>query len=181
MRRYPSTQTATSRLQAAALGYVGQTAAPATCWSTGDVGWLDDDGYLFLSGRRSHVFVTAFGRNLSPEWIETELTSEPAIAQAVVTGEAQPWNLALVAAAAGASDHDVQSAIVSANARLPDYARVAAWLRADESFSPTNGLATANGRIRRVAVLQYYARHVAARQAAGPDPRLHVNSQELSA
>jgi long-chain acyl-CoA synthetase len=44
----------------------------------------------------------------------------------------------------------------AANERLPDYAQVAAWLRADAPFTPQNGFATANGRARREALWQAY-------------------------
>ena len=53
-------------------------------------------------------------------------------------------------------DIALAAAVRAANERLPDYARVAVWLRADAPFSPANGLATANGRARRDAVWQRY-------------------------
>ncbi len=111
-------------------------------WATGDLGHLDDDGYLYLSGRIRQMFVTAFGRNVAPAWVERELTIEPAIAQAAVFGEARPFNVAVVVAR---DPGGVEAAIARANRRLPDYARVRKFVLADAPFSPANGLASAAG------------------------------------
>jgi hypothetical protein len=50
----------------------------------------------------------------------------------------------------------LEAQVLAANARLPDYARIARWLRADAPFTQHNGLATANGRLRREALWQAY-------------------------
>jgi long-subunit acyl-CoA synthetase (AMP-forming) len=124
--------------------------------ATGDLGRLDADDYLYVEGRRKHVLITSFGRNVSPEWPEAELLAGRAIAQAAVFGEARAQLCALVVPAPGASDEAVDAQVRAANARLPDYARIGAWLRADAPFTPQNGYATANGRARRDALWQAY-------------------------
>ena len=53
-------------------------------------------------------------------------------------------------------DAELQAAVERVNAGLPDYARVHRWLRADAPFSVSNGLATANGRLRRNALFNHY-------------------------
>ena len=121
-------------------------------WATGDVGYQDADGFLYITGRKKHMFITAFGRNVAPEWVERELTLEPAIAQAVIHGEVRPFNVAVLVA----RDSGVAAAVAAANARLPDYARVGAWIMADEPFSVANGLWTGTGRPRRAAILEQY-------------------------
>ena len=62
----------------------------------------------------------------------------------------------LVPALPAVPDLALEAAVRAANARLPDYARIAVWLRADVPFSAGNGLATANGRARRDAVWDRY-------------------------
>ena len=124
--------------------------------ATGDLGHLDADGFLYIDGRRKHVLITSFGRNVSPEWPEAELLAGGAIAQAAVFGEAQPRLCALLVPAPGAPESAVDAQVRAANARLPDYAQVGAWLRADAPFTPQNGFATANGRVRRDALWRAY-------------------------
>jgi long-chain acyl-CoA synthetase len=124
--------------------------------ATGDLGHLDADGFLYVEGRRKHVLITSFGRNVSPEWPEAELLAGRAIAQAAVFGEARAQLRALVVPAPDASPAAVDAQVRAANERLPDYARIGAWLRADAPFTPQNGFATANGRARREALWQAY-------------------------
>jgi len=139
------------------LGYLGEPAQPSEWWPTGDLGRLDRDGYLYLEGRRRNVFCTAFGRNVAPEWVERELTLEPAIAQAALFGEARPWNLAVIVPAPGADPVAVEAALERVNAGLPDYARAQEWLTAEAPFSLANGELTGTGRIRREAIWSHYA------------------------
>lgn len=156
------------------LGYVGEPAPPRGAWRTGDLGTLDADGFLRIDGRRRNVYITAFGRNVSPEWIESELTQHPLIAQAVVDGEARTRAAAIIAPRrADASDAELAAALAAVNAGLPDYARVHLWLRAAAPFEPANGLLTANGRVRRAAVLSRYA-DALERLHESPDSRGHA-------
>ena len=123
---------------------------------TGDLGHFDD-GFLVLHGRRKHQFITAYGRNVNPEWVEAELVQQGAIAQAWVHGEACPENLAvLVPRRADCSDVELEAAVAAANAGLPDYACAHRWLRAEAPFTLANGLLTANGRLRRAALAAHY-------------------------
>jgi long-subunit acyl-CoA synthetase (AMP-forming) len=137
-------------------GYVGQPAGDAMTWRTGDVGELDADGFLYLRGRRRNVFITAFGRNVAPEWVERELTLESPIFQAAVFGEARPFNVAVIAASEGATMAQVEAAVERVNRDLPDYARVSRWVHAATPFSPANGLLTGTGRVRRRQVYQHH-------------------------
>jgi long-subunit acyl-CoA synthetase (AMP-forming) len=146
---------------ARALAYLGGEALPDGPVRTGDLGYQDDEGYVHITGRRKNVFITAFGRNVSPEWVESELLAHPAIAQAVVWGEAQADNVAvLVPRRADIDDARLARALADINAGLPDYARVARFVRAGAPFTAEAGLMTANGRPRREAILGRYQAEV---------------------
>jgi long-chain acyl-CoA synthetase len=147
-------------------GYTGSISAPDPI-ATGDLGRFDADGFLEVDARRKNVFITSFGRNVAPDWVETELAAEPEIAQAAVFGEARPWNVAVIVPRAAVSPTaTIQAAVERANRRLPDYARVHDWIYADQPFAPANGLATANGRNRRAAIASRYETRIDARYDA---------------
>lgn len=135
-------------------GYLGQTgtAPDADGWlGTGDIGRLDADGYLHIDGRKSNVLVTAYGRNVSPEWPETLLLGTGVAAQALVVGEARPFlAAAIVPARPELPDAAIAAAVAGVNQSLPDYARIGAWFRS-APFGEADGTATANGRLRRAA------------------------------
>ncbi len=138
------------------LGYCGGSRMEGAPWPTGDLGHLDAEGFLHITGRRKDCFITSYGRNVSPGWIEAALTAEPAIAQAWVSGESRPWPAAVVQARAGYPDAAVAGAIARVNRGLPDYARVGRWIAAREPFSCSNGELTANGRVRGVRLAEHY-------------------------
>lgn len=130
-------------------------------FATGDLGDFDAQGHLRLAGRRKNLLISSFGRNLSPEWVESTLLAQPAIGQVVVAGDARPYLSAILAPAPGARPEDIASAVDAANAGLPDYARIGAWLSVPP-FDPRNGLATGNGRPVRAAILDRFAAELAA-------------------
>ncbi|MET9244599.1 AMP-binding protein [Nonomuraea sp. NPDC003709] len=62
----------------------------------GDLGALDEDGFLAISGRKKEIIVTAGGKNLAPEALEDRLRTHPLISQAVVVGDRRPYTAALI-------------------------------------------------------------------------------------
>jgi long-chain acyl-CoA synthetase len=143
----------------AMLGYLGD--APRNTSDeiqTGDRGEFDADGYLRLQGRAGNVFITSFGRNVAPEWIECEISQRLGGKPVVAYGEARPHVTVLVGAAPAELDAPaIEAAIVAANAELPAYAQVRHWVRAQQAFTTSNGMLTANGRLRRREILSRHA------------------------
>jgi long-subunit acyl-CoA synthetase (AMP-forming) len=58
-------------------------------WRTGDLGRLDRDGFLLVTGRKDTMLVTSSGRNISPEWVEVMVSSDPRIGACVVLGHGE--------------------------------------------------------------------------------------------
>lgn len=142
------------------LGYVGESPRDVgTPVATGDLGRFDEHGFLYVTGRKKNIFVTAYGRNVAPEWVERELCLQQEIAQAAVFGEAAPWNVAVIVPRMRDVEA-IQAAVDRANQDLPDYARVRRWIMGTAPFSPANDQATANGRLRRGPILAAYGTQI---------------------
>ena len=82
-------------------GYYGNEAATAEAFHdgwfrTGDLGSLDEQGFLRITGRKKEIIVTAAGKNVAPAVLEDRLRSHPLISQVVVVGDARPFIGALV-------------------------------------------------------------------------------------
>lgn len=135
------------------LGYVGQPHAGH--FTTGDLGRIDTEGFLSLHGRRKNVLITSYGRNISPEWIESLLLTGPEIAQAVVYGDAQPFLSALVVPASPQAR--VQDAVQRTNTALPAYAQIKDF-RIVPPFTTAQHTLTGTGRPRRENILNLYAK-----------------------
>jgi long-subunit acyl-CoA synthetase (AMP-forming) len=140
------------------LGYTDGTGpAMHSALATGDLGYLDADGYLYINGRRKNLIISSFGRNISPEWVEAELQAIPGVLQAIVVGEARPFLGALIFANPTVDDETLDSAIQQTNRLLPDYARIGSWLRLAKPLNTEEGTLTSNGRFKREVVATLYA------------------------
>ena len=108
------------------------SAYQSDAFTAGDIGWVDDDGYLFLSGRRADVIVSA-GVNVYPAEIETELEVVPGVADLCVVGaphdERGEIPVAVVVVAAG---HDPEAVIAALEARADEH--VAGYKRPSHYF-----------------------------------------------
>ncbi len=70
---------------------------PDGWFHSGDIGVLDDAGYLSITGRKKELIVTAGGKNVAPAVLEDRLRSDPLVSQAMVVGDAKPFIAALIA------------------------------------------------------------------------------------
>lgn len=164
-------------------GYLGQTALAQDEWlDTGDLGYIDEDGFIFITGRQKNLLISSFGRNISPEWIEAELSLCRTIAQVMVMGDAQAFCSAIIVpASAQVTTEQITQDIRRINQHLPDYARVQKFIVATEPFTPANQLLTDNGRLRRAAILGQYLNAIAAIYSdttAQPASSLTFSSQQ---
>ena len=147
-------------------GLLGEPPVPAQAWiATGDLGDIDSDGYLHITGRKKNVLITSFGRNVSPEWPEGLLMESGLLAQVVVIGDGEAQLRAvLVPRTAAVNQAALEAMLGAVNARLPDYAQIGQWLICNEGFTRANGLATDNGRPRRDAIARRFSNSAASVQ-----------------
>jgi long-chain acyl-CoA synthetase len=121
---------------------------------TGDLGSLDADGYLRITGRKKDLIITAYGKNISPAEIETALRHEPLISQAVVVGDDRPYLTALLTldadAAAEWASHEHRSLTVEA--LIEDEALLAA---VDAAVERVNGIHSHAEGIRQWRLLPH--------------------------
>ncbi|MEI8633310.1 AMP-binding protein [Vibrio sp. PP-XX7] len=134
---------------ALALGYLGQPFVED--WlPTGDLGELDAQGFLSIQGRKKNQIITSFGRNISPEWIESEAQRWGAIRNLIVVGESRDRLSGVVLTQDPAA---AVTEIGELNTTLPDYARIGqlTFVKDPQAYL---ALLTANHRPRREMVEQ---------------------------
>ena len=139
---------------------------------TGDLGAIDEDGYITITGRRKDIIVNSGGDNIAPERVESLLTLQPEIEQAMVAGDKKPWLGAVIVPAQqgadtqGADTQGTQEAVAAgvarANQQLSKIEHVRRFIIADEPFSIDNSQMTATLKIRRHKINQVYADRLAA-------------------
>ena len=175
------------------VGYLGQPEKTAETldddgWvHTGDIGELDDDGYLKIVDRKKELIITAGGKNVSPANLEAELKMIPLVGQACAVGEKRPFIAALVvldpdAAAAWARDHGLSGddATMAALAENPEVvAEIEAGLievmegfnNAEsvkkikvlgEEWLPDSDLLTPTSKLKRRGILATFAEEIEA-------------------
>jgi long-chain acyl-CoA synthetase len=120
---------------------------------TGDIGVLDQDGYLRITDRKKDMIVLSGGENISPARIEGLLMAEPEIAQAVVAGEGRAGLTALLVPAEGHDEVTVALAVTRANHRLSVTERIRKHAVV-APFTVENGLLTPTQKIRRMLVIR---------------------------
>jgi long-subunit acyl-CoA synthetase (AMP-forming) len=131
-------------------------------WRTGDLGQFDEAGNLVVLGRKDNLIVTGYGRNVSPEWVETALLSDPRLALACVSGgsdqslsailmpvpAAEPWFMA-------ASATDLSGIVTELTSALPSYAHPETVHVIPLAMARIEQLITDNGRVRRAAIAAF--------------------------
>lgn len=153
------------------LGYLGQNTSANTWLATGDLGVLDAQGYLHITGRAKNVIVTSFGRNIAPEWLESELALCVPIAQVMALGDGEAYCSAIVVPRPGFDASAVAAEIAKTNATLPDYARIKKFICRTQPFSQADQSLTDNGRLRREQIKSQHAEAIACLyQANTPSP-----------
>lgn len=134
------------------LGYLGGEKQQP--FATGDLGSLDEEGFLHIDGRKKNVIITSHGRNISPEWVESTLLAQMGVAQAMVYGDGAAEISALIVPSHPTVN--IQEAVKKANNTLPAYAQVKTY-QLTSPFSVQEGTLTTNGRPKREQILKRHS------------------------
>jgi long-chain acyl-CoA synthetase len=132
---------------------------------TGDIGQIDDDGYLMITGRKKEIIVNSGGDNIAPARLEAMLCIHADIEQAMLTGDKRPWLAAVIVpsseinALPKAEQHKrLKLACDSINANLSKLEKIRRFVIADEPFTIDNGEMTPTLKVRRHVVMKRYAK-----------------------
>jgi long-chain acyl-CoA synthetase len=156
---------------------------------TGDLGRLDEDGFLFITGRQKDIIITAGGKNITPANLEHALQRNRWISQAVVIGDGRPYLVALITldpeeAPAFAGEHnlkldelhrseslraEIQTAIDEANSHYAPVEQIKRFEILPEDFSQPTGELTPTLKVKRGIVQQKYAETIDAIYASPSD------------
>jgi len=138
--------------------YLNQKACfKGTFFPTGDLGYLDDEGYLVIQGRKKNMFITSYGRQICPDWIENILTGHAYVSQATIYGEALPYNLCIIVPShKDVSIEDFENLVSQINSELPDYAQINQFIIEPNAFTRENGYLSIGGQFNRELIWANY-------------------------
>ena len=135
-------------------GYLGQSPNDNNWYATGDLGKFDDNNNLHIVGRKRNTIINSFGRNISPDWIEAEMSSLLSVNQVAIYGEAQPFLTAIVSPSI--AKNRLEKEVDNLNQTLPDYAQIRNIIVTESPFSFANEMATASGKIKHKQIFNQY-------------------------
>ncbi|MEU5576485.1 AMP-dependent synthetase/ligase [Streptomyces huasconensis] len=171
-------------------GYLNDPAATEATlrdgWlATGDLGSLDEDGYLTITGRKKEILVTSGGKSVSPAQLEERVRDHPLVAQCIVVGNDRPYIAALVTLDAEAVEHwltmrrkpllspgelvrdpdletEVRRAVVAANTLVSQAESIRTFRILAHQFSEEHGLLTPSLKLKRKAIETVYSAEIEA-------------------
>ncbi|MCU1409390.1 MAG: long-chain fatty acid--CoA ligase [Rhodoglobus sp.] len=159
---------------------------------TGDIGVIDDDGYLEITGRKKEIIVTAGGKNVAPAALEDPIRANPIIGQVIVVGDQKPFISALVtldeemlptwlknngldagmAVDAAAKDPkvlaEVQKAVDAANATVSRAESIRKFVILDAELTEASGHLTPKLSIKRNVILKDFTHEIEGMYNAAP-------------
>ncbi len=160
---------------------------------TGDIGALDEDGYLTITGRKKEIIVTAGGKNVAPAALEDPIRSNPLVGQVVVVGDQKPFISALITldsemlpvwlhnngesadlTLAEAAVHpkvlaEIQRAVDAANAAVSRAESVRKFQVLDTEFTEASGHLTPKMSIKRNVILEDFRDVIERMYTAAPE------------
>ena len=153
-------------------------------FQTGDLGDVDADGFLHITGRKKEIIITAGGKNVAPAVLEDRMQAHNLIGPTMVVGDGQPFIAAIItldpdALAAWATSHgkastsvtdlhddpdlvaEIQAAVDDANAAVSRAESIRTWRLLDAEFTEETGYLTPTQKLKRSVVAKDYREEIA--------------------
>ena len=153
---------------------------------TGDLGRMDEDGFLYITGRKKDIIITAGGKNITPANLENDIKQSRWVSQCVVVGDRRPYLVALVTLdpeelPAFAQEHrldpadvptsdamrtEIQKAVDATNAKVGRVEQIKRFTILPEDLSQATGELTPTLKVKRNVVAEKFAPEIKALYAA---------------
>ena len=150
---------------------------------TGDIGHIDDEGYIFITGRKKELIVSSTGKKIYPSRVESLFKMEPLISQVLLIGDRLPFLTALFTINGAAAEAlkgmdawkgrpatdmaqappvlaEIQKAVARVNRQLAPFEQVRKYRVLARDFSIERGELTATMKVRRTRVLENFKEHI---------------------
>lgn len=137
---------------------------------TGDVGAIDDEGFITITDRKKDLIVTSGGKNIAPQHVESALKASPLVSQAFVYGDKRPYLAALLTLdedevkAIGAGEEEIngrlKAVVDAANRKLARFEQVRRFVVLPRDFSQDEGELTPTLKVKRRVVEEHFGEEI---------------------
>jgi long-chain acyl-CoA synthetase len=144
-----------------------QEVLPGDGWlRSGDVGRLDEDGFLTITDRKKDILVTAGGKNVAPQNLENALKMHPLVSQALVVGDRRPYVAALITLAEGVArdqaEAEMQQVVDDVNRDLSRFEQIKRYAILPRDFTAEDGEVTPTMKLKRRVCQEHFATEIEA-------------------
>jgi long-chain acyl-CoA synthetase len=135
---------------------------------SGDVGSIDEDGFVHITDRKKDILITAGGKNVAPANLENALKTAPLVSQALVIGDRRPYVAALITLDPGVADgietdeadRRVQAIVDGVNSELSRFEQIKRFRVLPRDFTAEDGEVTPTLKLKRRVVEQHFAAEI---------------------
>jgi long-chain acyl-CoA synthetase len=140
---------------------------PGDGWlRSGDLGHIDEDGFLTITDRKKDILVTAGGKNVAPQNLENALKMHPVVSQAVVVGDRRPYVAALITVAEGTTPDEarfeIEQLVEDVNRDLSRYEQIKRYSILPRDFSADEDEVTPTLKLKRRVIQEHFAAEIEA-------------------
>jgi long-chain acyl-CoA synthetase len=144
-----------------------QEVLPPDGWlRSGDVGHIDDDGFLTITDRKKDILVTAGGKNVAPQNLENALKTHPLVSHALVVGDRRPYVAALITLVEGTTPdgarHDIEHLVERVNGDLSRFEQIKRYAILPRDFTAEEGEVTPTLKLKRRICQEHFAGEIEA-------------------